>query len=81
MADSPVAAWIVKESHGKFKLSGKAYNTQPYGIVVPKNSGLAEPIRAAVERLIKSGKYAKILHKWGISQGALKTSMINAAAQ
>lgn len=81
MADSPVAAWIVKESHGQFKLSGKAYNNVPYGIVVPKNSGLAKPIRAAVEHLIKNGEYAKILNKWGISQGALKTSEINVAAQ
>jgi polar amino acid transport system substrate-binding protein len=81
MADSPVAAWIVKESHGQFKLSGKAYNNVPYGIIVPKNSGLAKPLRAAVERLIKNGEYAKILDKWGISQGALKASKINAAAQ
>ncbi|MGA8179900.1 MAG: ABC transporter substrate-binding protein [Desulfobacterales bacterium] len=81
MADSPVAAWIVKESRGQFKLSGKAYNSVPYGIVVPKNSGLAKPLRAAVERLIKNGEYAKILDKWGISQGALKTSKINVAAQ
>jgi polar amino acid transport system substrate-binding protein len=81
MADSPVAAWIVKKSHGQFKLSGKAYNNVPYGIVMPKNSDLAEPLRAAVEQLMKSGEYAKILDKWGISQGALKTSKINAAEQ
>jgi polar amino acid transport system substrate-binding protein len=81
MADSPVAAWIVKESHGQFKLSGKAYNNVPYGIIVPKNSGLAKPLHAAVEHLIKNGEYAKILDKWGISQGALKASKINGAAQ
>jgi polar amino acid transport system substrate-binding protein len=81
MADSPVAAWIVKESHGQFKLSGKAYNNVPYGIIVPKNSGLAEPLHTAVEHLIKNGEYAKILDKWGISQGALKASKINAAAK
>ncbi len=79
MADSPVASWIVKNSHGQFKLSGKAYNNVPYGIVVPKNSGLAEPLQAAVEQLMKNGEYAKILDKWGIGQGALKTSKINAA--
>jgi polar amino acid transport system substrate-binding protein len=80
MADSPPAAWIVKKSHGQFKLTGQAYGTAPYGIVVPKNSGLVKPIHAAVEHLIKNGEYAKILHKWGISQGALKTSKINVAA-
>lgn len=81
LADSPVAAWIVRQSHGQFKLTGKAYNTAPYGIVVPKDSGLAKPLQAAVERLIKSGKYAKILKKWGISQGAVKVSKINDAMQ
>ena len=81
LADSPVAAWIVKKSQGQFKLSGKAYNDVPYGIVAPKDSGLAEPLRAAVEHLITNGEYAKILDKWGISQGALKASKINAAAQ
>ncbi len=81
MADSPVAAWIVKESHGQFKLTGKAYNNVPYGIIVPKNSGLAEPLRAAVEQLMKNGEYAKILKKWGISQGALQASKINVAKQ
>jgi polar amino acid transport system substrate-binding protein len=79
MADSPVAAWIVKESRGQFELSGKAYNNVPYGIIVPKNSGLAKPLRAAVEQLMKSGEYSKILAKWGITQGALKTSQINVA--
>jgi polar amino acid transport system substrate-binding protein len=81
MPDTPVAAWIVKESHGQFKLSGKAYNSVPFGIIVPKNSGLAEPLRDAVEHLMKTGEYAKILDKWGISQGALKASKINDAAQ
>jgi polar amino acid transport system substrate-binding protein len=81
MADSPVAAWIVKQSRGQFELSGKAYNNVPYGIIVPKDSGLAKPLRAAVEQLMKNGEYAKILAKWGISQGALKTSQINVAEQ
>lgn len=81
MADSPVAAWIVKESRGQFELSGKAYNNVPYGIIMQKNSGLAKPLRAAVQHLMKSGEYAKILNKWGITQGALKTSQINVAEQ
>ena len=54
MADSPVAAWIVKESRGKFKLSGVPYNSAPYGIVIPKNSGLAEPVLQAVKGALGS---------------------------
>jgi polar amino acid transport system substrate-binding protein len=39
MADSPVAAYQVKQSAGKFKLVGQAYGTAPYGIAVPKADG------------------------------------------
>ncbi|MGE0072228.1 MAG: ABC transporter substrate-binding protein [Thiomonas sp.] len=81
MADSPVAAWIVKESHGQFKLTGKPYNSAPYGIAMPKNSGLAEPVLQAVKAIMADGEYAKILKKWGIDQGAITTPEINPAVQ
>ena len=45
MADSPVAAYIVEQSNGQFKLIGKAYGTAPYGIAVPK--GTAWPSRSS----------------------------------
>ncbi len=38
MADSPVAAYIVEQSDGKFKL-GEAYGVAPYGIAMKKGSG------------------------------------------
>ncbi len=41
MADSPVAAYIVKQSNGQFKLVGKPYGTAPYGIAIPKGNGMA----------------------------------------
>ncbi len=81
MADSPVAAWIVKKSHGQFKLSGKAYDAAPYGVAVPKSSGLAKPIQQALEQVIASGEYARILHKWGIAQGGIDKPVINGATQ
>lgn len=79
MADSPVAAYIVKQSNGQFKLSGSAYGTAPYGIAVPKGSGLAKPILAAMKRLIASGAYLKILDKWNIQAGAIRNPGINQA--
>ncbi|OIQ78032.1 glutamine-binding periplasmic protein precursor [mine drainage metagenome] len=81
MADSPVAAWIVKQSGGEFKLTGQPYDTAPYGVAVPKNSGLAKPVQQALEKVIASGEYARILHKWGITQGAVSTPVINGATQ
>jgi polar amino acid transport system substrate-binding protein len=79
MADSPVAAYIVKQSNGQFKLTGKPYNTAPYGIAIPKGSGLDKPILAALKVLMKNGKYKAILTKWGISEGAITNPKINGA--
>jgi polar amino acid transport system substrate-binding protein len=79
MADSPVAAYIVKQSSGKFKLSGKSYNNAPYGIAIPKGNGMAKPIEAALKELIANGTYMKILQKWGVQAGAIKNPQINAA--
>lgn len=45
MADSPIAAYQVKQTEGQFKLSGEAYDTAPYGIALPKGSKLAPPSR------------------------------------
>jgi polar amino acid transport system substrate-binding protein len=79
MADSPVAAYIVKQSNGKFKLSGKSYNNAPYGIAIPKGDGMAKPIQDALKELISKGTYLQILKKWGVQEGAITNPQINAA--
>lgn len=79
MADSPVAAYIVKQSHGLFKLSGSSYGTAPYGIALPKNNGMTKPILAAVKYLMKQGTYKTILTKWGVQKGAISNPKINGA--
>ena len=79
MADSPVAAYIVKKSGGQFKLTGKPYNTAPYGIAIPKGNGMTKPIRDALEALISHGTYMSILKKWGVQQGAITKPTINGA--
>jgi polar amino acid transport system substrate-binding protein len=79
MADSPVAAYQVKQSGGQFKLVGTPYGTAPYGIAIPKDSGLADPVLAAVKQLISDGQYKTILTKWGIQDGAITDPVINGA--
>jgi polar amino acid transport system substrate-binding protein len=79
MADSPVAAYQVKQSHGQFKVTGKPYGTAPYGIAIPKKSGLPKPILDALKVLIKNGQYKAILSRWGIQQGAISNPKINGA--
>ena len=79
MADSPVAAYQVKQSNGVFKLVGQTYGTAPYGLAIPKHSGLTTPILAALAELIANGTYMQILVKWGVQAGAITTPKINGA--
>jgi len=79
MADSPIADYQVKQSNGQFKLVGKEYEAAPYGIAIPKSSGLTEPIQAALKAVIADGEYAKILGKWGLQSGSLTTATIDGA--
>jgi len=77
-ADSQVAAYIVAQSKGQFKLDGKAFETAPYGIAVPKN-GMAKPVLGAVKALMADGIYTKILDKWGLESGAITKPVLNGA--
>jgi polar amino acid transport system substrate-binding protein len=79
MADSPVAAYIVKQSQGRFKLSGKPYGTAPYGIAIPKGTGLDKPVLDALKVLMRDGTYKAILAKWGVTPGAITNPKINGA--
>jgi polar amino acid transport system substrate-binding protein len=80
MADSPVAAYQVKQSSGAFKLTGQSYGEAPYGIAVPKQDGtFDEAIQKALQGLIADGTYTKILTKWGVQAGAITAPKINAA--
>ena len=77
--DSQVVGWIVATSKGQFKLSGKPFAVAPYGIALPKGNGMTAPVKAALEKLIANGTYAKILAKWGVSDGAISTVTLNGA--
>jgi polar amino acid transport system substrate-binding protein len=79
MADSPVAEYQVKQSSGAFKLVGKAYEVAPYGLAIPKSSGLSKPILAGLKAIIADGEYTKILAKWGLQSGAITTPVIDGA--
>jgi polar amino acid transport system substrate-binding protein len=79
MADSPVVAYQIKQSGGQFKLIGKSYAFAPYGIAIPKTSGMTKPILAALKELIANGTYTQILEKWGIQAGAIKEPKIDGA--
>ena len=79
MADSPVAAYQVKQSKGQFELSGESYGTAPYGVAIPKDSGLEEAVLAGVKEIMENGAYMDILEKWGLQDGAIDDPVINGA--
>ena len=65
-ADTPPAVYQVNKTHGEFKLVGAAYATGPYGLAIPKNSGLAPAVQAAMKMLVQNGQFATIIKKWGL---------------
>lgn len=79
-ADSPVAAWAVERSNGQIELTGEITDVAQYGWAVKKDSELAKAAAAALQSLIDSGDYAKILDMWGLSDGAVTESKINGQA-
>lgn len=76
-ADSPVTAWAVQRSEGKLELVGDMFDAAPYGIAVPKGSGLAPALAAAMQHLIDTGDYDRILRQWGVESGYLTQAQIN----
>ena len=79
-ADSPVAAYQVKQSNGAFALSSFEYGEAPYGIAIPKQDGtLDQAVLAALKALIADGTYGDIMSKWGLTSGAITDPVINGA--
>ncbi len=75
-ADTPVAAYQVKQSHGKFKLVGAAYAPAPYGIAIGKKTGLTNAVEAAMVYLVKHGTYGQIFKKWGVQSIEISASQV-----
>jgi polar amino acid transport system substrate-binding protein len=78
-ADTPPAAYAVKQSNGQFKLSGSSVENAPYGIAMAKDSGLQQPVLAAVKALIADGTYGKIFDYWGLQSDKITNPTINGA--
>jgi polar amino acid transport system substrate-binding protein len=75
-ADTPVAAYQVKKTGGQFKLVGQTFSAAPYGLALPKKSGLAPAVLAALLVLERNGTYSQILSKWGVQNGAIPASQM-----
>jgi polar amino acid transport system substrate-binding protein len=78
-ADTPPAAYAVKQSNGQFKLTGPSLENAPYGIAMAKDSGLQQPVLAAIKALMADGTYDKIFDYWGLSGDKITNPTINGA--
>ncbi len=80
-ADSPVTLYAISQTKKKLKTAGDAFEVAPYGMPVAKDSAFKPVLQKALQALIDDGTYAKILSKWGVESGGVKTATINVAAQ
>lgn len=76
-ADSPVTAWAVNRSDGKMEETGGIFDAAPYGWAVPKDSELGPALAAALQHLIDTGDYQRILAQWGVEDGLVEQALIN----
>ena len=80
-ADSPATGFAVKTSGGALEPAGEIFDTAPYGWPVAKDSGLAEPLRRALEHVMQTGEYKTIATMWGVDKGMIDKPMINGAVR
>ena len=82
--DTPPAAHLVadRQTRANYQLASNVqYEPGLYGIAVAKgNTALRDALRDALERLIRSGTYAELLQRWGLTTGAVTASTVNAGA-
>ncbi len=80
IADFPVAAYSARTagSGNDFEVVGQQIDPAPYGIAVAKDQApLRDAVRTALAAVIADGTYGRILEKWGVTQGAVRTAEVN----
>lgn len=77
-ADSPIIAYAIAQTAGKLEQLGDVFASAPQGIVVSKDDqALTDAVQKAMQKLIDSGDYLKILTAWGNETSAVKTAELN----
>ncbi|MFJ4092054.1 ABC transporter substrate-binding protein [Kitasatospora sp. NPDC089913] len=78
--DFPVAAYAAKNTDGgnRFEVTGAQSRSNPYGIALRKeDTELRDVLAKAIDQLIRSGEYDKILAKWNVTAGAAQNAVVN----
>jgi polar amino acid transport system substrate-binding protein len=79
LTDFPVAAYNAKVSSGgaDFQVVGGQIEPGPFGIAVRKaDAALRDSLRTALRQIIADGTYDRVLARWNLTEGALKTTQV-----
>jgi polar amino acid transport system substrate-binding protein len=82
--NSPVMVYLAKTAGGGklFDVAGPEYQQVPLGIAVPKDQPkLRDELQKALQATIDDGSYLKVLSKYGVQGGAVKSAAVNAGAK
>lgn len=74
---STAISYFVAQSKGRTKIVGHYTDTSYIGPALPKGSAMAAPLQAAIQYLMDNGTYGKIVTKWGLESGSVKTAPLN----
>ncbi|HEX5200140.1 MAG TPA: ABC transporter substrate-binding protein [Actinoplanes sp.] len=81
--DYPAAAYLASDSRTSnyYELASAAqYEPGLIGIPIAKgNTELRDAVKAALDQVISSGVYADLLTRWGLTNGAVKSAVVNGA--
>ena len=82
--DYPPAAYLASDvkTRAYYQLASTVqYEPGLFGIALAKGSGeLRDALRAALDRLIRSGAYGELLQRWNLIGGGLSASSVNAGS-
>lgn len=80
--DYPPAVYLATDptTQADYQLASTTqYEPGLYGIAVPKDEPrLRDALQAALERLLSTGEYTRILRSWGVADGAVGQVTVNA---
>lgn len=77
LADAPILNFAASQNP-QIEIAAE-YDVTPVGVGMPKDSGLVKSISAALDAVIKSDAYQKMLGKYGLESSAITDARVNVA--
>ncbi|MDR6986836.1 polar amino acid transport system substrate-binding protein [Paenarthrobacter nitroguajacolicus] len=77
LADSPILNFAATQNP-QIEVA-RTYEFAPVGVGMPKESGLVKSVSAALDAVIKSESYTKVLGKYGLETSAITDARVNFA--